>query len=106
MNDQPDNSQGQQPTHEAAKVVIPFDIDMTIVDRKIEELERRVKAITGGTQVGVQAPSQQTLKNTEQTDVRDRQALVVMLGNMQNYLRTINDTIQLIQSDLLNGKRS
>jgi hypothetical protein len=106
MNDQSDNSQGQQPTHEAARVVIPFDIDMTIVDRKIEELERRVKAITGGTQINAQTPSQQESRNSEQTDIRDRQLLVVTLSNMQNYLRTINDTIQLIQSDLLNGKRS
>ena len=106
MNDQSDNSQGQQPTHEAARVVIPFDIDMTIVDRKVEELERRIRAITGGMQINAQAPTQQTPKNTEQTDVRDRQLLVVTLSNMQNYLRTIKDTIELIQSDLLNGKRS
>jgi hypothetical protein len=105
MIEQPNNSQGQQPTHEATRVVIPFDIDMTIVDRKIEELERRIKAIAGSTQINVQTPDQQAPRNTERSDNQDRQVLMVALSNMQNYLRTIKDTIELIQSDLLNGNR-
>lgn len=51
MNDETNKpKQSDQPTHEAAKVVIPFDIDMSAIESKISELERRMSAVFSGKQ--------------------------------------------------------
>ena len=136
MNPTSENN-SDQPTHEAQRVVIPFDIDTTEVERKLEELERRMKAITSPSGNATQPPVQQTVNvpqppvqqtvnvpqppvnlgdsrptgqpnaqvRDDQNAVRDRQAVLVSLGIMQNYLRQINDTIQLIYSENPNGNR-
>lgn len=46
MNDDANKpKQSDQPSHEAAKVVIPFDIDISEIESKLEELERRISKI-------------------------------------------------------------
>ena len=45
MNDKPPNQGEGQPSHQAAKVVIPFDIDMSEVESKLAEIERRFSNI-------------------------------------------------------------
>ena len=37
--------ESSRPSHEAAKVVIPFDIDISEIESKLEELERRISKI-------------------------------------------------------------
>ena len=39
--------ESSKPSHEAAKVVIPFDIDISGIESKLAEIERRVSSITG-----------------------------------------------------------
>ena len=100
----PNDNQGQ-PTHEAQRVVIPFDIDMSIVERKVEELERRIKAfsvtdrsaVAGAT---IQAPPVNTAKDT--TD-QERQLLIITIQQMQQTLREIRDLVQLIYTDSINN---
>lgn len=48
MNDKPPNQGEGQPSHQAAKVVIPFDIDMSEVESKLAEIERRFEKFNGG----------------------------------------------------------
>jgi hypothetical protein len=48
MNDKPSNQGEGQPSHQAAKVVIPFDIDMSEVESKLAEIERRFEKFNGG----------------------------------------------------------
>lgn len=104
MNPAGDDNQNQ-PTHEAARVVIPFDIDMTAVERKVEELERRIKALTVTTQnkssgPTVETPSSPTGKSDND---RDRQLLMVTIQQMQQTLREINQFVQLIYTESING---
>ncbi|NBW12572.1 MAG: hypothetical protein EBR82_31560 [Caulobacteraceae bacterium] len=47
MNDKPPNQGEGQPSHQAAKVVIPFDIDMSEVESKLAEIERRFEKLNG-----------------------------------------------------------
>lgn len=105
MNPNGENN-SDQPTHEAQRVVIPFDIDTTEVERKIERLEQRMKALTGQGINTVQSTEQPTrTERGDQNDIRDRQAILAGLGNVQNLLRQINDTVQLIYSENPNGNR-
>jgi hypothetical protein len=48
MNDKPSNQGEGQPSHQAAKVVIPFDIDMSEVESKLAEIEQRFEKFNGG----------------------------------------------------------
>lgn len=48
MNDKPSNRNEGQPSHQAAKIVIPFDIDMSEVESKLAEIERRFEKLNGG----------------------------------------------------------
>ena len=105
MSDQTDNSQGQQPTHEAARVVIPFDIDMTEVNRKVDELERRVKALfENKSQQGSSVQLQQAPAATStpgQPTSQDQQLAMVAIQNISLMVRDIRDTLQLIRTDLI-----
>ena len=53
--------ESSRPSHEAAKVVIPFDIDISAIESKLGEIERRVSVITSSRQPqeSQQDPSQQ-----------------------------------------------
>ena len=53
--------ESSKPSHEAAKVVIPFDIDISGIESKLAEIERRVSVITSSRQPqeSQQDPSQQ-----------------------------------------------
>lgn len=42
--------ESSKPSHEAAKVVIPFDIDISGIESKLAEIERRVSVITSSRQ--------------------------------------------------------
>lgn len=42
--------ESSRPSHEAAKVVIPFDIDISGIESKLAEIERRVSVITSSRQ--------------------------------------------------------
>lgn len=42
--------ESNRPSHEAAKVVIPFDIDISGIESKLAEIERRVSVITSSRQ--------------------------------------------------------
>lgn len=104
MSEQSDNA--QQPTHEAARVVIPFDIDVSAAERKIEELERRMKSIV---QVSPQTPnttieSSRHNANDGTMSQMEKQMLQVTLMNIYNTLRQINDFVQLIYTENTNGR--
>lgn len=103
MNPNGDN-QGQ-PTHEAQRVVIPFDIDMSIVERKVEALERRIKALSvtemsAASGVTVEAPQANAAKGTSD---QERQLLIITIQQMQQTLREIRDLIQLIYTDSISN---
>ena len=103
MSDQSDNS--NQPTHEAARVVIPFDIDMSIVERKVEEIERRVKALSvtdksSASEASFQAPQSNASKGTSD---QERQLLIITIQQMQQTLREIRDLVQLIYTDSIDN---
>lgn len=104
MSDQTDNSQGQQPTHEAARVVIPFDIDMTAVNQKVDELERRVKALVENkSQQGSSVQLQQAQAVAGQPINQDQQLALIAIQNISLMVREIRDTVQLIRADLIDN---
>ena len=104
MNQPTGDNQGQ-PTHEAQRVVIPFDIDMSLVERKVEELERRIKAFSvterSATSTTIQAaPTANAARGT--TD-QERQMFIITLQQMQQTLRDIKDLVELIYTDSINN---
>ena len=104
MSDQTDNSQGQQPTHEAARVVIPFDIDMTAVNQKVDELEKRVKALVENkSQQGSSVQLQQAPTASAQPIDQDRQLVIIAIQNISLMVREIRDTVQLIQANMIDN---
>lgn len=99
-----DNNQGQ-PTHEAQRVVIPFDIDMSLVERKVEDLERRLKAFSvtdRSAASGVTVQATPAAKQNGTTD-QERQLFIITLQQMQNTLRDIKDLVELIYTDSRNN---
>jgi len=104
MSDQTDNSQGQQPTHEAARVVIPFDIDMTAVNQKVDELEKRVKALVENkSQQGSPVQLQQAPAAAGQPIDQERQLVIIAIQNISLMVRDIRDAVQLIQANMINN---
>ena len=104
MSDQTDNSQGQQPTHEAARVIIPFDIDMTEVNRKVDELEKRVKALVENkSQQGSSVQLQQAPAVAGQPIDQERQLVIIAIQNISLMVREIRDTVQLIRADMIDN---
>lgn len=103
MNPNGDN-QGQ-PTHEAQRVVIPFDIDMSAVERKVEALERRIKAFSvtdksAASGVTIESAPHNVAKGTSD---QERQLLIITIQQMQQTLREIRDLVQLIYTDSINN---
>jgi len=104
MSDQTDNSQGQRPTHEAARVVIPFDIDMTAVNQKVDELERRVKALVENkSQQGSPVQLQQAQSASAQPIDQERQLVIIAIQNISLMVREIRDTVQIIQANMIDN---
>ena len=101
---QPNDNQGQ-PTHEAQRVVIPFDIDMSIVERKVEELERRIKAfsVTERSAASTTIQAAPTVNAARGTTDQERQMFIITLQQMQQTLRDIKDLVELIYTDSINN---
>lgn len=71
-------SESNKPSHEAARVVIPFDIDMSAVETKLAEIERRVSNLRPGTIQDLQPKQERIDKPDDLQDVRPKQ---VQIGN-------------------------
>lgn len=104
MNQPTGDNQGQ-PTHESQRVVIPFDIDMSLVERKVEELERRIKAFSvtdksAASGVTIESAPANAAKGTSD---QERQLLIITIQHMQNTLRDIKDLVELIYTDSRNN---
>jgi hypothetical protein len=101
---QPNDNQGQ-PTHEAQRVVIPFDIDMSLVERKVEELERRIKAfsVTERSAASTTIQAAPTVNAARGTTDQERQMFIITLQQMQQTLRDIKDLVELIYTDSINN---
>lgn len=102
---QPTGDNQKQPTHEAQRVVIPFDIDMSAVERKVEQLERRIKALSVTDKSTVNSPSIEAPPTNvaRGTTDQERQLLVITIQQMQSTLREIRDLVQLIYTDSINN---
>jgi hypothetical protein len=123
MNDKPSNQGEGQPSHQAAKVVIPFDIDMSEVESKLAEIERRFEKFNGGKdrpdQITpksdiadkfdriVESSSRQPKSdyaasfaagNAEQSQTE----MIATLNRMADLVRQLNDTVLLIYSEISN----
>jgi hypothetical protein len=123
MNDKPSNQGEGQPSHQAAKVVIPFDIDMSEVESKLAEIERRFEKFNGGNdrpdQITpksdiadkfdriVESSSRQPKSdyaasfaagNAEQSQTE----MIATLNRMADLVRQLNDTVLLIYSEISN----
>ena len=123
-------SESSKPSHEAARVVIPFDIDMSAVETKLAEIERRVSNLRPGTtqdlqpkqvQIGNEKPSgsyqeeQQILKETQLIDIIARNqkedesqkaAMLSSINRMNDLLRQINDVVLLMYSQMMTGRNN
>lgn len=65
--------ESNRPSHEAAKVVIPFDIDMSEIESKISDLERRLTGITSQKQPQQAQQSQQSQSEAYEEPSQSRQ---------------------------------
>lgn len=130
MNDKPSNQGEGQPSHQAAKVVIPFDIDMSEVESKLAEIERRFEKFNGGNDRPDQiTPKSDIADKFERTiDKFDRivesssrqpksdyaasfaagnteqsqTEMIATLNRMADLVRQLNDTVLLIYSEISN----
>jgi len=93
------------PTHEAAKIVIPFDIDMSQVETKLSEIENRFSKFRDN------GPSQSTINLNPVGSAdsygsidseKSQSEMQATLARMSDLLRQINDTVYLIYSNFAN----
>lgn len=90
------NDNDNRPTHEAARVVIPFDIDLKAVEQKIEQLENRLKTLS---QIPQQAQNASPLEQAQQTQSHtgnDTRLVVVALNQVSEILMKILDLAELM----------
>lgn len=101
-----DNQQEKmQPTHAAAKVVIPFDIDLSEVEIKLSEIERRLASASKAAGVSDQQP-QVSSRNADRDSLRDeadKQLMMSTMMRMADLLRQINDVVLLIYNTQANN---
>jgi hypothetical protein len=119
MNDQPSKSSEGQPSHEAAKIVIPFDIDMSEVESSWLRLSVVLPRLMGSSQLKKPAkPSQQSRtsnfgqlespslwrESPDRLDISEKfqSEVQATLARMADLIRQLNDTVLLIYSNLSN----
>lgn len=133
MNDDKNKpSESSKPSHEAARVVIPFDIDMSAVEAKLGEIERRVSSLNG------QKPPQQQQQDQRENDdeirfisyndinqagqyykgssgasqgqdaeeEKHRTLMLSSINRMNDLLRQINDVVLLIYNQMMSGRNN
>lgn len=101
MSDQTSDNQGSpQPTHEAARVVIPFDIDITQIEKKVDDLEKRIaRLVSQQAQPGPQATAATPQQDQQEASARDRTMLMLTIQQMYYFLQRINNTVELIYAE-------
>jgi len=93
-----------QPTHTAAKVVIPFDIDISQIETKLASLEQR---IANARNVGGATNQEQSVNRSSDDRVSDmgteKQLMMTTMLRISDLMRQINDTVTLIYNTQLNN---
>lgn len=106
MPDQPNKiDDKQQPTHSAAKVVIPFDIDLSAIEMKLSYIERRMAAVSGSVKVSGQEsmPSRSEAGQSVGDMGTEKQLMMTTMMRMADLLRQINDMVTLIYNTQINN---
>lgn len=130
MNDDTNNpKESNKPSHEAARVVIPFDIDISAIESKLAEIERRMSNVKVGSAqdqlprqqdgnanpVGSYQEDQQILKQTQLIDIITRNqkedesqkaAMLSSINRMNDLLRQINDVVLLMYSQMMTSRNN
>jgi len=106
MNDKPSNQGEGQPSHQAAKVVIPFDIDMSEVESKLAEIEQRFEKFNGGKnrpdQITPKSKSDYAASFAAGNAEQSQTEMIATLNRMADLVRQLNDTVLLIYSEISN----
>ena len=94
------------PTHEAAKVVIPFDIDMSEVESKLAEIEQRFEKFNGGKdrpdQITPKSKSDYAASFAAGNAEQSQTEMIATLNRMADLVRQLNDIVLLIYSEISN----
>lgn len=126
MNDDTNKpKESNKPSHEAAKVVIPFDIDISAIESKLAEIERRMSNVKVGSAqdqlprqqdgnanpVGSYQEDQQIqlidiITRNQKEDESQKAAMLSSINRMNDLLRQINDVVLLMYSQMMTSRNN
>lgn len=98
-----------QPTHETARITIPFDIDTAAIERKLNDIEKRMKAVSSGvpaSQPGPEPISNGTTRPNDDKRLSDSQALILSINRIDDTLRKILTIVDLIYTNVQEPRRN